>query len=201
MEQQLNIRIPEPCHENWDQMGSMEKGRFCSACSKTVVDFTLMQNQDIINYFKEAAGSRVCGRFRQTQLATPPPTIVIPPSPFSKYFSSSLQRLAAVLITGMTLLMSSCKPSVKGEISMGKPSIDSSYSGITDSTSELQGDTIIEQPKPVKKPHVGKDAINGEVIIAPPAMQGISIMEPDPETFPMGKIVMDRDTIQKAPEK
>lgn len=200
MEQKLNIRIPEPCHENWDQMGSMEKGRFCNACSKIVVDFTAMQDNEIINYFNDAAGSRVCGRFRQTQLATPVAPALIPHSRFSKFFSP-LQRVAAVLITGMTLFMSSCKPSVKGETSVGKAAIDSSFSGTTDSALHLQGDTVTEQPKPVKKPHIKGSDIQGDVIVTPPVMQGISIMEPDPESFPMGKIVLGRDSIPAQPEK
>ena len=42
MERNFKITIPQPCHENWDQMTPKDNGRFCLSCSKTVVDFTSM---------------------------------------------------------------------------------------------------------------------------------------------------------------
>jgi hypothetical protein len=44
-----------------------EKGRHCLTCQKTVVDFTLMSDGEIINYFSKPAGS-VCGRLSADQL-------------------------------------------------------------------------------------------------------------------------------------
>ncbi|OJW60977.1 MAG: hypothetical protein BGO55_31185 [Sphingobacteriales bacterium 50-39] len=44
-----------------------EKGRHCMACQKTVVDFTLMSDTEIIQYFSKASGS-VCGRVGSDQL-------------------------------------------------------------------------------------------------------------------------------------
>jgi hypothetical protein len=62
-----SISIPQPCHENWNQMTPVEQGRHCTQCSKTVTDFTVMTNNEIINYF--ARQGNVCGRFGETQLA------------------------------------------------------------------------------------------------------------------------------------
>lgn len=205
MEQKINIRIPEPCHEDWGQMSNVEKGRFCNSCSKIVVDFTLMQDQEIINYFKGAAAERTCGRFRMEQLAAPLTAAVVQKSVFRTYFSYPLQRIAAILITGITLLLTSCKPSVKGEISTDKTPVDTTFSGTVDSvnTPVLTGDTIIERPKPVRKPEPKIDNHNilGEPAIEP-VLQGISIMEPDPvEIFPMGKIRIDPDTTSSKIQK
>ena len=47
MENKYKITIPEPCHENWDEMTPRENGRFCMSCSKTVVDFTSMLPDEI----------------------------------------------------------------------------------------------------------------------------------------------------------
>ena len=62
----LRISIPDPCHQNWNQMQPNEKGRFCDTCKLTVVDFTKMSNEEIKTYLLNK--SYVCGRFDCTQL-------------------------------------------------------------------------------------------------------------------------------------
>lgn len=44
-----------------------EQGRFCGSCQKTVVDFTMMSDQEVLNYFLKA-DHNVCGRFADDQL-------------------------------------------------------------------------------------------------------------------------------------
>lgn len=57
------LTIPKPCNENWNKMTPDEKGRFCSSCSKTVVDFTKKSTKEIQDYLIEKNGQRVCGHF------------------------------------------------------------------------------------------------------------------------------------------
>lgn len=64
---QLSLSIPKPCHENWAAMTPEDKGRFCGACQKTVIDFTAMSDRELAQFFKKPAGS-VCGRFDNSQL-------------------------------------------------------------------------------------------------------------------------------------
>ncbi len=64
----MNISIPDPCHENWGNMQPEEKGRFCNACCKTVIDFTDMSPEAIGAYLKTYQSQRVCGRFTAGQL-------------------------------------------------------------------------------------------------------------------------------------
>ena len=59
------LSIPEPCHQSWQQMTDVQGGRHCESCSKTVVDFTRMSNDEIINYL--SVSGRVCGRFDNDQ--------------------------------------------------------------------------------------------------------------------------------------
>ena len=70
MKQQTYLHIPTPCHEDWNKMTQSEKGKFCNACSKQVVDFTFMSDQEVLNYFSKTSGS-TCGRFAADQLQRP----------------------------------------------------------------------------------------------------------------------------------
>lgn len=61
-----NISIPEACHESWQQMTPVAHGRHCPQCCKTVTDFTVMSNAEIIAYLSTT--HNVCGRFNEQQL-------------------------------------------------------------------------------------------------------------------------------------
>ncbi len=67
MAKQILIQIPQPCHEDWNSMTSLEKGRFCNSCQKTVFDFTSMTNDQLANFFATSS-KHVCGRFSEDQL-------------------------------------------------------------------------------------------------------------------------------------
>ncbi|KQS53614.1 hypothetical protein ASG38_02480 [Flavobacterium sp. Leaf359] len=66
MSGKVNISIPKPCHENWHEMTVAEKGRFCNSCQKTVYDFTLFSDRQLID--KINSESNICGRFLASQL-------------------------------------------------------------------------------------------------------------------------------------
>lgn len=66
LSKKINISIPKPCHENWEAMTAVEKGRFCSVCTKTVFDFTKASDKEIINHLN--TNKNTCGRFINTQL-------------------------------------------------------------------------------------------------------------------------------------
>ena len=85
MSKHIQLHIPEPCHENWGRMTSAEKGRFCSSCQKQVVDFTGMNDAQLVAFFKRRSTGSVCGRFMQDQLDR---SINIPKKriPWLKYF-------------------------------------------------------------------------------------------------------------------
>ncbi len=60
------ISIPEPCHQSWQQMTSVDNGRHCANCCKTVVDFTKMSNEEIVKHLSHR--DNLCGRFEPQQL-------------------------------------------------------------------------------------------------------------------------------------
>src|SRR5579864_5602847 len=67
MPKNVQLRIANPCSENWDRMRPEEQGRFCSSCQKTVVDFTLMSDQEVLHWFASPRAG-VCGRLLEGQL-------------------------------------------------------------------------------------------------------------------------------------
>src|SRR4030095_12468691 len=78
------LSIYEPCHEKWEEMEPVEKGRFCASCQKTVIDFSQMTDTQLAAYFSRPAGS-FCGQFHADQLGR---EIVFPKKnlPWVKYF-------------------------------------------------------------------------------------------------------------------
>ena len=84
MPKYLSIQVPEPCHENWDNMTAANQGRYCNACAKTVIDFSEMTDTQVLNHFKKDTGN-TCGRFHHNQLEN---NILIPRKeiPWLKYF-------------------------------------------------------------------------------------------------------------------
>ncbi len=61
-----SISIPTPCLESWQQMTPVENGRHCQSCCKTVTDFAVMTDAEIISYLGKH--QNVCGRFDDFQL-------------------------------------------------------------------------------------------------------------------------------------
>ena len=89
----IQLNIPHPCTQNWDEMTPCGTGRFCAHCQKTVIDFTTWSDTALYNFFAKNTGE-VCGRMFATQLQHP---LNIPPQPHSR-----LYRLAVAL--GLTLI-------------------------------------------------------------------------------------------------
>ncbi len=81
--QKLQLSIPEPCHENWHGMTPTDKGRFCQSCSKEVIDFSMMTDTEVLNYFSQLSHEKVCGRTMPSQLDR---EIVYPKEPKKRLF-------------------------------------------------------------------------------------------------------------------
>ena len=79
----LHLSIPEPCHENWQAMTPTEQGRFCSFCSKEVIDFSMMTDAELLNYLSNHSKEKVCGRVLESQLNRP---VSMPKTPKKRLF-------------------------------------------------------------------------------------------------------------------
>src|SRR5438046_2765912 len=84
MAKYLQISISGPCHEEWGNMAGVQNGRYCESCRKNVIDFTLMSDEELVQFFKNTPND-VCGRMNLEQLNS---DILIPTRkiPWLKYF-------------------------------------------------------------------------------------------------------------------
>ncbi len=64
----IQLSIPSPCGKDWNKMTPVDKGRFCSHCQKSVVDFTSWTDKDLYQYIDNNRDQDICGRVRASQL-------------------------------------------------------------------------------------------------------------------------------------
>lgn len=102
MKHPITITMPKPCEASWDDMTPEKGGRHCARCSKTVIDFTLMSDGEILDIFKKAKDNPPCGHFLASQLGRPLTDTRYKPS----FIKAMLQRAAAVvlLLQGMSFV-------------------------------------------------------------------------------------------------
>ncbi|HWY97831.1 MAG TPA: carboxypeptidase-like regulatory domain-containing protein [Bacteroidia bacterium] len=62
----INLTIPTPCHENWENMTPNEQGKHCKSCNKTVIDFSLFTDKQLLEFFSKVTGN-ICGRLTNFQ--------------------------------------------------------------------------------------------------------------------------------------
>lgn len=107
MSRSVQIRIPRPCHENWENMTAQERGRFCGVCQTTVVDFSKMTDKEMLDYFSNT-GQKICGRFSGNQLNR---EITIPRNNWRFSWTYIWKLLLATV-----LLTESCTEEVQGKV-------------------------------------------------------------------------------------
>ncbi len=94
----IQITIPNPCNQPWEQMTPCGQGRFCNQCQKTVIDFTTWSDAAMYRFFSENTG-KVCARFLSTQTERP---IHIPPQPHSRLYRMTIAMGLTLLFTQAT---------------------------------------------------------------------------------------------------
>jgi hypothetical protein len=172
----MNLRIEEPCHENWNAMTQQEKGRHCDKCCKTVFDFTKMPTEEVIQFIASRKKDSVCGRFTAEQVSVPAAAKIKPGISFrfKKFLAALVLVFGGALFTG-------CGNELQGKLI----SMDSSG----EKTAQLQNpDTAI--PKTIAKDTVPHKAdttevhLKGRVKCVPKAKEerhyngGVTIEEP-----------------------
>ena len=91
----IQLTIPDPCGQDWENMKEDAGGKFCGQYSKKVIDFTTWTDAELYNYFYRR-DEHVCGRFLSTQLDR---NIRIPYQPHSKLYRIAVALGAALIFT------------------------------------------------------------------------------------------------------
>jgi hypothetical protein len=207
----LQISIPTPCHEDWNEMTPADKGRHCSHCSKTVVDFTHSNPQEILFYLNQHASEKLCGRFNPEQIEEPIPT----PEDFVKQISyfrmPLLRKTAAIFLFTFAVMAVSCNDHLTGKVVKNDPvQVDSS--GIRKDSSQSRIDTVFTgeptmglvapppappaKPKPVKVVCTPQPPpqIMGDMIMAPvqDSIKEVPVQDITPVTMPDKPVIMGK---------
>lgn len=147
----LSISIENPCHEDWQQMTPESQGRFCQTCEKTVVDFSKMSDEEVLNYFSRPRTQKICGRFREDQLVSAS-RAPLPQNTTHGKPSRQLLNFAYLLVLLFGVGLSSCDSHKSmGEINEIK--VEEPHPSNKKEIVELMGDTTVvnleDSPKPL----------------------------------------------------
>lgn len=180
------------------------KGRFCSSCEKTVIDFTKMSSFEISNYLKENLLNGVCGRIYKSQLdrvvVQIPAKMLLEPRLAHRFFA-----LALLIVMGTTLFScvneSGNKQKIDAVEVIELEDADSLMLGVVpppkaiiDSTEAECGQNLQPDSSDEVIPITG-----GFVTAPPPTTVTIGMVEPPPMPLPVGVIVIEDEYNKSVP--
>ena len=64
----FKLNVTKPCTEDWATMTPTGAGRHCLLCNKDVIDFSVLNDEQVKTFFINNGDKPVCGRFRKIQL-------------------------------------------------------------------------------------------------------------------------------------
>lgn len=159
------ISIPKPCHENWNNMLPEDQGRHCLSCSKTVIDFSDWNEDQILHYLKSKNTERVCGRFNVTQVEIPEEKENVLPI-ILKSNISVIKKIAAIVLLcfGVLTADESAAQKVTGKVRypttqtwmgqlLGEPAITTTDTTKTNQTPSVDTTNYVPQIMGMIKPY------------------------------------------------
>ncbi|MFA6152179.1 MAG: hypothetical protein WC716_12715 [Chitinophagaceae bacterium] len=93
----LILSIPNPCDENWAEMTSAEKGKFCSHCQKTVIDISGLDDKALLQFLSGQKES-ICLRALTSQTNRPLAEPVSRPNKFA--YAAATLGFSLMLLAG-----------------------------------------------------------------------------------------------------
>lgn len=182
--------INKPCFENWENMKIGLHSRFCENCDKSVIDFSGMSRQEILQFLLTNYDQKTCGRLYRSQLDFSHSDFLITIKALSKNRENS--NLSFYLLAIGTLILSGCS----------SPETPNYFKELTDTPARSvfqqdtsfvapKADTVSPPSKMRKHPIVDTfdDLLLGEIAIGPDSSCGheepFTLVEKMPE-FPGG---------------
>ncbi|MCP2026923.1 hypothetical protein L1276_002067 [Flavobacterium sp. HSC-32F16] len=184
MNQKFKITISTPCQEDWDKMTPNKNGRFCMSCSKTVIDFSIMSNDEIQHFFGKNQDKNICGRFKNEQLDSLiiqiPGHILYTQNQYHKIF-----LLALFIVMGTTLFSCQDKDGNKTKIDKIEVVHDSIKMAVNKDTFKTNTDKKPIYPKYEETIYGEPDPISGNYVENPInyTAGGIGVYELPPKSL------------------
>jgi hypothetical protein len=182
MIQTTNIHIPKPCSQDWGGMTPDGQGRFCGSCNKTVVDFTKMDNHEIVEYLKNQGG-RTCGFFLPNQVSVERPKhhqfLVNLYQIAQNGIKTTLLRNVSLALIAFCMTMVGCEApkNTTGELENSSDSNNVEGTSENAEKSDSADDTKEEKPMTYIIPDTSMDMILGEAKVK---YERINYSFPDP---------------------
>jgi len=200
------VRIPEPCHEDWNKMQPDDKGKFCGSCCKSVHDFSNKTDAEIRDILLENKGKDICGHFKKTQVNRP--------LNFSVNFNelpknmSTTKAFAVALFLAFGTMLFSCT-AVNGKKIDTIEVMNTNEGNVTETTPPdsllfMKGQTVVsgnivckeetvdggirfeevpvKDPQPIPDSLFFKEEVMGLMVIDPEPLDTV-VTEPVPDTF------------------
>lgn len=174
------------------KMTPTNKGAFCKSCSKEVIDFTNMNDEEVKHYLLNRTSEKLCGRFKQQQLERI--RVYLPQNIFTNHMAG-WQKFMAILLLAFGTTLIGCDV-ILNQTAMGKASmIDTVSIKLTGDTTYTTKGMVLP---PVEEAKIDTTTCSNEImgkLIEPPIMQGtVAIINADSvieNTFINGEMMID----------
>ena len=188
------IKIAEPCHENWNDFTSTQRGAFCGKCQINVIDFSKKSNSEIKNILDDNKGKKMCGRFLKVQLDNFNYDYEVWQNQSQPIFQS---KFIFALVLGFGLALFSCSnPNGKQAITEIKNNVvqlDTVIEVSSVDTTVIQVDSLDNSIIPeIPTPPVPVTTCNIDYDI----MGDIEISYPEPDDEILGELAVDEDYLK-----
>ncbi|QLG45897.1 hypothetical protein [Costertonia aggregata] len=152
-----NVRIENPCHIKWQDLNQLEnsKDRYCHECSLNIIDFTNMNNTEIIDCLAERKGKKVCCAMRHSEEESGLKTINRTVKDWQARIKSTTKNshLKAFLLfsIGLLMLTTGCKKDDSDDdIYIGEPATPENSELVAKTTAKPNVNSFTKAPKHTK---------------------------------------------------
>lgn len=106
MKKQINLTVKTPCIAEWTDFTTTQDGGFCESCSKNVIDFTAMTDEEVLSIIQNKP-QHICGRFQSGQLKSYAKSYTTSSTSPKKWLNISLLSLFLAGIAGHSFAQAS----------------------------------------------------------------------------------------------